>query len=166
MNLILIGMMGCGKSTCAALLAGQLGRQWVDTDQLIVRRAGCSIPEIFARDGEEGFRRLEAQIIGEVCRGDDLIIATGGGAVLRPENVAALRSSGTVVWLNRPAGQIFDGESMQGRPLAQQGRQAFLDRFAQREPLYRAAAHIIIEDFSSPQATAAQILRLWQSSRS
>jgi len=164
MNLILIGMMGCGKSTCGYLLAQRLGWTLVDTDQLIQQRDGRTIPEIFAQDGEGFFRDLESAAAMELSAQDGLVIATGGGIILRDQNVIALRSSGIVVWLNRSAEDIFDSESMEGRPLAQDGKAAFLDRFAQREEKYRAAAHIIIEDFSSPQATVERILEQLPSS--
>lgn len=162
MNLVLIGMMGCGKSTCGRLLAQSLGRHFVDTDALIEQRQGRSISDIFAADGEAYFRGLETAAVRELAQQTDLVIATGGGVILREENVAALRENGFVVWLNRPAEQIFDAVSMAGRPLAQDGRAAFLARFAQREARYRAAAHLEVHDFSSPQATARCILTQWE----
>lgn len=162
MNLVLIGMMGCGKSTCGRLLAQSLGRRFVDTDALIEQRQGRSISDIFAAEGEAYFRDLESAVIRELSQQNDLVIATGGGAILREENAAALRSSSFVVWLNRPAEQIFDGVSMAGRPLAQDGKAAFLARFAQREARYRAAAQFEATEFSSPQATVSQILGQWE----
>lgn len=162
MNLVLIGMMGCGKSTCGRMLARALGRKFVDTDALIEQRQGRAISQIFAQEGEDYFRDLESAVAAELSREDGLVIATGGGIILREENVAALRENGFVVWLNRPAEQIFDSVSMAGRPLAQAGKAAFVERFTQREEKYRAAAHIEVGEFSSPQATVRCILKQWE----
>ena len=157
-NIVLIGMMGSGKTTCGRLLAEKLNRAFVDCDELIEEYSKCSIPEIFERDGEEGFRDLESLFIKELSRQEGLVIATGGGAVLRQINVAALRSNGILFFLNRPAGEIFDSVSMDGRPLAQDGKEAFEATFRLRLPTYRTAADAMIFDFSSPEATVAEIM--------
>lgn len=157
-SIALSGMMGSGKTTCGRLLAQRLGREFVDTDAVIVERAGMPIAEIFSTRGETAFRDLESDLCRELADRDDAVIATGGGMVLRPENVAALKQRGVVVFLNRPVGEIFDSTSMAGRPLAQDGREAFLQRFARREPIYRSAADVEITDFSSAEATVAEIV--------
>lgn len=163
MNLVLIGMMGCGKTTCGHLLAQHLSRELVDMDTVIQQREGRSISQIFASEGEDYFRDLETSLVQELSQQDGLVISTGGGVILRPENVEALRKNGMVVWLNRSAEHIFDGVALEDRPLAQDGKAAFLERFAQREAKYRAAAHVIVEDFSSPDATVNSILSHWNS---
>lgn len=157
-NIVLIGMMGCGKTTCGQLLADRLNRPFVDCDTLIEGFSGRSIPEIFDSDGEDTFRELESQVIRELSRQDGLVIATGGGAILRQANVAALRENGTIVFLNRTPEEIFDSVSMEGRPLARNGREDFLATFARRLPSYRTAADVMVFDFSSPEATVAEIL--------
>lgn len=159
MNLVLIGMMGCGKSTCGQLLAKRLGRTFEDTDLLIQKRTGRSIPDIFAHEGEVFFRDLEQAVVRELSQRSNLVIATGGGIVLREENVSALRSSSTVIWLNRPPEDIFSNVSMKNRPLGQDGLEAFLTRAAQREPLYRAAAHLEVPSQSNPISTVDFILK-------
>ena len=159
---MLTGMMGSGKTTCGRVLAERLGRRLVDTDREIVRRIGMPIADYFARAGEAAFRDRETELCRELSGREDLVIATGGGLVLRPENVAALKVRGVVVFLNRPAGEIFDSTSMAGRPLAQNGRAAFLETFARREPVYRAAADGVIDDFSSVEATVEAILNFLQ----
>ena len=164
-NIYLIGMMGCGKSTCARGLARMLDRRMVDTDVLIVERAGKSINEIFAAEGEASFRELETQVCRELAAQQDLIVATGGGLPLRPENQALLRESGTVVFLHRDPAEIYDSADMSGRPLGQQGREAFLERFAQRLPSYRACAHLEITDFATVEGTVAEILTKLEESR-
>lgn len=157
-NIILIGMMGCGKTTCANLLHQKLGRTVVDTDALIVERQGRSISDIFADQGEGYFRDLETAISRELGKRSDLIIATGGGLPLREENVAALRANGVVFWLKRDPADTFASESMEGRPLAQDGQDAFVARFQQRAPLYQKAADFVIDDFTSPEHTVECIL--------
>ena len=157
-NLALIGMMGSGKTTCGRLLAQRLGRPFVDCDQQIEERAGRSIPEFFATRGEAAFRELESRVLQELSAQSGLVIATGGGAVLRPENANALRRGGLVIFLARPAEDIYDSLATQHRPLAQNGRQDFLDTFARRLPLYRAAADLTVTGFASPEATVDEIL--------
>lgn len=157
-NIILCGMMGCGKTTCANLLGTKLGLQVVDTDALVVEKAGMSISDLFATQGETAMRNLETQVARELSGKRDLIIATGGGLPLREENRNLLRTTGLVVFLRRDPGEIYDTGDMSGRPLGQQGRDAFLARFAQRESIYQAFSHIVINDFSSPEATVAEIL--------
>lgn len=161
-NLILIGMMGSGKTTCGHLLAQQLGRKLVDMDDLIQMREGRSISDIFAQDGEDYFREVESATAKELSQRSNLIISTGGGVILRQENVNALRETGVVVWLNRPADHIFDSEDLGDRPLARNGKAAFLRTFASREEKYRRAAHLVIEDFTTPQITVDNIIAQWK----
>lgn len=157
-NIVLIGMMGCGKSTIGALLAEKLGRKLVDTDELIVEREGRSINEMFAIDGEEYFRARELDISQELGQTQDLVIACGGGLPLRSDCIDALKQNGIVIWLCRDPAETYDTMDTAGRPLAQQGRQDFLDRFTQREPIYHACADHVIVDFSSPDATLNAVL--------
>ncbi len=158
-NIYLIGMMSCGKSTCARLLQQKLKLPALDTDGCIEARAGMSVREIFAQYGEAYFRELETKLCRELAARESLIVACGGGLPLGEENRRLLRQSGTVIFLNRDPGRSYDQGDMTGRPLGQQGREAFLARFAQREPLYRAAAHIIIGDYPTPEDTVGEILR-------
>lgn len=159
-NIVLIGMMGCGKSTIGALLSEKLGRRLVDTDELIVEREGRSINEMFAAEGEEYFRDRELEVSRELAQKQDLIIACGGGLPLRPGSIAPLKKSGVVFWLCRDPGETYDSMDTAGRPLAQQGREDFLARFAQREPIYLAWADHVIVNFSSPEHTCNAILEV------
>lgn len=157
-NIVLTGMMGSGKSTCARLLGEVLGRPVVDTDALVEQKAGMAIAEIFRQFGEAYMRKLETEVCRELGDQEGLIIATGGGLPLREENRNYLRENGIVIFLNRDPGEIYDSMDTSGRPLAQQGKEAFLDRFSQREPVYRAFAHVVVEEFSSPKITVQTIL--------
>ena len=158
-NIVLIGMMGCGKTTCANLLTQKLGREAVDTDDIIVEREGRSISDIFSSQGEGYFRSVESAVAKELGKHSGLIIATGGGLPMKSENVAALRENGILFWLKRDPTETFARESMAGRPLAQDGQKAFLERFAARSPVYEAAADYVIEDFTSPENTVAEIMK-------
>ena len=131
-NLILIGMMGCGKSTVGRLAAEKLGLAFVDTDERIERASGRTIPEIFASEGEEGFRARELDVSRALAREGGLVIACGGGLPTRAEAIAALKASGVVFWLSREPAVIYDTVSMAHRPLGQGGKEAFLERFRQR----------------------------------
>ena len=151
-NVMLIGMPGSGKSTVGAALAESLGRRLVDVDERIVELAGCSIPEIFAKDGEEGFRQIEHQALCEVSKESGLVIATGGGVVTRPENLDPMRQNSLIVWLLRDTALL----PKDGRPLSQAN--SLTEMFKVREPLYRAAADCIADNNGSLEDTVKQIL--------
>lgn len=155
-NVILIGMMGCGKTTVGELLASRLKRTLVDTDDLIARREGMTIPEIFESQGEGYFRSLEMGVAQALSLRGDLVIACGGGLPLQEGAMAALKESGVVLWLDRDPGEIFDRVDLSDRPLAQEGREAFLERAAQRREVYARWADATIHDFTSPISTAAR----------
>lgn len=159
-NIVLIGMMGCGKTTCARLLAKRLGRELADTDSLIEERTGRRIADIFAAEGEEYFRAREEEVARVLSRRENLIVSCGGGLPTRSTAMSPLRETGTVFFLDRDPREIYDSESMEGRPLGQGGREAFLERFRQREPVYRENAHHIITDFTSPEKTVERILEV------
>jgi shikimate kinase len=150
-NICLVGMMGAGKTTVGRQLAKRLGRRFVDADHEIEARTGVRIPTIFEIEGEAGFRRREAEAIDALTREHGLVLATGGGAVLDPSNRRRLKESGLVVYLrvlplllyertrhdrNRPLLQVAD-------PLAK-----LEELFAQRDPLYREVADVVIDTSS------------------
>lgn len=114
-NIILIGMPGCGKSSVGKALAAALNRTFLDADEEIVRRAGCSIPEIFAAQGEAGFRRAESAVLDDLGKQSGIVLATGGGCVTRPENYPALHQNGCIVWLTRDLSLL----PTDGRPMSQ-----------------------------------------------
>lgn len=138
-NLWLVGMPGVGKTTVGGLLGQALGRPFVDLDAEIERIAGMPIPEIFAAKGEAGFREIEAQAAINASRGRGTVIATGGGTVLREANRRAMRESGTVVWLQRDLSRL----PTEGRPLSE--AKGVEKLYAEREPIYRAAAHLEVD---------------------
>ena len=160
-NIILIGMMGCGKTTVGRLLAQALGRELVDTDEAIERREGRSISDIFAQEGEPYFRDLEAALCQELAQRDGLAVACGGGLPLRDACMEDLVPGGVVFWLDRDPGETYDSLDTSGRPLAQAGREAFLRRYEQRAPTYRRWADHIISQAASPEA-AARSMPFWR----
>lgn len=141
LNVVLIGMPGSGKTSVGQTLANEMGRAFVDCDAEIEKKAGMTIPEIFAQKGEAGFRDIEAEVVSEVCKKRSQVIATGGGAILREANVRAMRQNGAVLMLERN----LDILAMDGRPLST-GRAALERLWAQREPKYRAAADACIDN--------------------
>lgn len=152
-NLVLAGMPGSGKTTVGKALAALSGNPFIDLDAEIVRRAGVPIPEIFARQGEEIFRSLESQVLAEVCGKSGQVIATGGGAILRPENRTAMRRTGRVYHLHRDVRQL----PTEGRPLSQSGKLEEMERL--RRPLYAAASDVLIENDASAEEAAVRIWR-------
>ena len=152
-NIVLVGMPGCGKTTVGRELARLSGKPFVDLDEEIVRRAGKSIPDIFREEGEAAFRELEAQVLADVCARSGQVIATGGGAVLRAENRAAMRRTGQVYFLCRNLEEL----PTDGRPLSQKG--SLEEMYRVRKPLYSAAADTVIDNSVALEETAELIWR-------
>lgn len=160
-NIILIGMMGCGKTTVGKLLSQRFGRPLADTDALIEARQGRSIPDIFAQDGEERFRALELELCRELGGRQDLVIACGGGLPMQDEAISALKENGVVFWLDRDPGETYYGLDISGRPLAQGGREDFLARYAVRSPIYHRWADFIIVKPETPQCAENRISTIY-----
>lgn len=159
-NIVVIGMMGSGKTTCGRLLGQKLNRTFIDADDIIVERAGMSVSDIFAKLGEPVFREMETQVAKELGADSDLVIATGGGMPLRPENAEALRQNSIVFFLNRSVDEIFDSENLDDRPLARNGKEDFITRFLNREDRYLSAAHHAINKFDTPEITVNEIIKI------
>ncbi len=143
------------------LVASQLGRPFVDTDDRIVAAAGLSIPEIFARDGEAAFRKLEAEVCVDLAAQTGLVISTGGGALLNRDTVAAMSGTGLVVCLTATEDTISVrlGHETDGRPLAGGWR----DLLAQRKPLYDVLPYQVDTTGKTPEQVAEEVIGLWQS---
>ncbi len=152
MNVLLIGFRGAGKTTVARLLALKSGWAWIDADVELELRAGKSIAAIFADDGETAFRDLESRVLADLVHLDRHVIALGGGAVLRPENRALIRSAGPVVWLTTDAATArkriqTDAATVERRPaLTSQGKLAEVEQLlAEREPWYQECASLTVD---------------------
>ncbi|MCQ2437623.1 MAG: AAA family ATPase [Clostridia bacterium] len=153
-NLVLVGMPGCGKTTIGKMLAEKLGREYVDSDAEIVNRAGMPIPEIFAKYGEKYFRDLESEVIADLCKGSGKIIATGGGAILRDENVRAMRQNGRTCLMLRP----IDRLPTEGRPLSSASEDAVKKLWEARKDKYAAAADLTVENLGTMEETVRAIM--------
>lgn len=147
-NIYLIGLMGAGKTTIGRQLARRMGRHFLDSDHEIEARTGVSIPTIFEIEGEAGFRSREAQTIADLSCQDNLILATGGGAVLNAGTRQRLHDSGWVIYLDVPPAQLFERTRHdRNRPLLQVDNplQKLTDLHTQRDPLYRETAHFVVD---------------------
>ncbi|MGB6055700.1 MAG: bifunctional shikimate kinase/3-dehydroquinate synthase AroKB [Burkholderiaceae bacterium] len=147
-NIFLVGLMGAGKTTVGRALAKKLNRRFVDSDHEIEARTGASIPWIFEIEGEESFRQREAEVIRDLSAEEGIVLATGGGAVLRPENRACLKERGTVIYLRASVNSILQRTSRdRNRPLLQTADpRARIEELArEREPYYQEVADLVIE---------------------
>ena len=152
-NLVLIGMPGSGKSAAGRELSRRTGKPFIDTDSIIVERAGKPITDIFRDEGEQAFRDLETAVVRDCSARGGQVLSTGGGAVLRPENVTALRQNGRLFWLDRDPEALVPTDD---RPLADTAEK-LRALIARREPVYRAAADEVIPVRGTPADTAAEI---------
>lgn len=153
-NIVLIGMPGCGKSTVGKLLAEKLNRTFLDADAQIEQLAQKSIPELFALEGEDAFRKLETQVLSELGKFSGLVIATGGGCVTKEENYPLLHQNSRIYWLQRELSRL----PVDGRPLSQTN--SLEDIYKVRLPLYQQFADRTVNNDGSPEETVSAILSL------
>jgi shikimate kinase len=146
--IFLVGMMGAGKTTLGKALAQRLEREFVDTDRFLVQRTGVSVATIFEIEGEDGFRRREAAVLAELADRPDCVIATGGGAILDPENRRLMREHGIVVYLHARLDSLWERTRHDThRPLLKTDdpRATLAELLEARDPLYREAAHLVVD---------------------
>ena len=153
-NIALVGMAGCGKSTVGRALAKETGKKFVDADAEVEDLAGKTIPEIFAQEGEEMFRRMETTVLAELGMESGLVIATGGGCVTREENYPLLHQNSRIIWLDRCPARL----PTEGRPLSQKTHPAQL--YEMRKPLYKAFADAAVDNNGTKGETVTEILNL------
>lgn len=172
MKIVLIGYRGTGKSTIARLLAARLECSWADADDEIERLAGCSIKEIFAAEGEAGFRDRETKVVQQLMAGSDTVVALGGGAVLREENRQTLQA-GLVIWLTATAETIWrrvndDPATGSRRPnlTTAGGQQEIEDLLRERESIYRACAqHMLDTERKTAEELVDEVVKLLDADR-
>ena len=161
LNIYLVGMMASGKSTVGPLLADALGYRFLDADAVIREVAGCTIPEIFDRDGEAGFRQLERQVLKQLSQWHSLVVATGGGIVTVPANWGELRQ-GAVVWLDVDEAELLQRlqADSSGRPMLEgpDPQQRLLELLEQRRPLYDQADLKITAGNGTPAEISKRVL--------
>jgi shikimate kinase len=162
MNIVLIGYRGTGKSSVARILAARLGRELISTDKEIVQRAGRSVPEIVSQNGWEYFRDLESEVCREFADRDQLVIDTGGGAMLRSQNVEMLKRNGKLFWLTASVETIASRIGGDTQRPSLTGTKTFLeeieDVLRERTPRYHAAADYIIPTEGQSVDQLAQVI--------
>ncbi|MBW3558109.1 MAG: shikimate kinase [Actinobacteria bacterium] len=162
-RILLVGMMGSGKTTIGRMLAERLGWDYLDSDEQVCRNTGRSVREIFETDGEAAFRAEEKRALHQAVSGDQpAVVAVAGGAVLDEENRATLAQGGTVIWLDAPpevlAGRVRAGSDH--RPLLGDDAAAALERLdRERRPLYQELADVVVDAASKPANVVDRILR-------
>jgi len=161
-NIFLIGPMGAGKTTIGRHLATLLHKRFVDVDHEIERRTGVTIPVIFEIEGEAGFRRRESTLLAELSQDEDIVMATGGGAVLMEENRRILKERGTVVYLHADIDTLVERTRRdRNRPLLQteDPRGKIEELLRQREPIYRVVADVVVDTgLRAPTSVARDIV--------
>ena len=165
MNIVLCGMMGSGKTTIGIKIAEITGRRWYDTDGVLADKYG-KISDIFEYYGEAHFRKLETEIIRDLAQKDNLILSTGGGLVLKPENNMMLKKNGKIVFLRASLDTLAKRLKVDGtRPLLQTSTESIRDRLAklmrERSPIYESVADVVVDvDEKTPEENARMIIEL------
>lgn len=160
-SIVLIGMMGAGKSSVGRCLQKRTGLARFDTDEVVASKLGLSISEIFSQHGEDRFREVETQVLVEFASAQSAIIVTGGGIVLREKNVLLLKRLGTVIWLEADEETLFERATRrEGRPLlkTENPRSTFSQLLHERAPLYARAADIRVNTTNSTHDEVADII--------
>ena len=161
MNIFLIGPMAAGKSRVGKALAGRLKSRFHDTDDLICRHAGIDIPTIFKQEGESGFRKREAKVVQEIVGERNIIVATGGGAVLDKQNCKNIKENGTVIYLKTSLDARYERlQNPAGRPLLTEGDayQVMQELDSVRTPIYEALADFVVDNNEDVALTVAKII--------
>ena len=165
MNIVLIGMRGSGKTVVGKLLAERLGKQFIEMDELIVQRAGLSIPEIVERYGWGKFRDVEEEITCEVAKLDNVVNATGGGVVTREKNIQELKKKGKLVWLKVSLDTLLKrigGDPSRPSLTGRSQREDMEVVLAERSPIYEGAADVIIDtEDKTPEEVAEAIIKIY-----
>lgn len=159
-NLVLIGLSGCGKSTFGRRLAKRLRLPLLDTDVMIEKKTGRTIPDIFAADGESGFRDFESACAREAAAVQGAVISTGGGMILREENMKELSKNGLVVFIDRHPSRILRSTTLKDRPLVQDDKDKLFRLYAARLALYRRHADVTIPNHGGPRTLKRRILQV------
>lgn len=158
MNLYLTGIMGCGKSSAGQKAAQILGVPFLDSDSEVELQAGSTAGDLFRLHGEEHFRSLETAALKRISEQSRAVVSTGGGVILRPENVEIMRKTGRIIWIERPVDAILKCADASVRPLIAKNPRILIDIYAAREPLYRKYAHAIVPNMGTLDEAADAIV--------
>lgn len=159
-NLYIVGMMGTGKTCIGRMVSQQKKCRFIDTDQFVENRAGMSVAEIFEAEGEEGFRKRETEALRFLAKKRNCIISTGGGIVVKDENIELMRNSGTVVWLKRDLNKVLESKRIRTRPLLAKDPTVIFDLMAKRESMYKKACHFVVYNDEDRDLAVDEILRI------
>lgn len=159
-NIYLIGLMGCGKTTFGKMLSQRLHVKHIDTDNLAEEYFGMPIPRVFEELGEDHFRDGETEVLRQLSKKKNRIVSTGGGIILREENIELMRQSGTVIWLKRSPDLIVENPRMRQRPLLAKDVNAIYPIWEQRESLYKKACHFVVYNEGDKDKTMQDLLRI------
>lgn len=158
-NIVLIGMPGCGKTTLGQLLSKHLGIKFIDVDCYVEQSTNKTIPELFEK-GEEHFRRCESEAIKELSKEKGIIISTGGGVIKNPDNMAALKKNGTIIFIDRPIEDILTDPTLSNRPLLKGGVHKIYDLLNERYDLYKKYCDFRIVDDKSIEDALKKIVNI------
>ena len=165
-NIVLTGMSGAGKSYIGKAVADKLGLDYFDSDEEFEKEENANISDFFIKNREEYFRKRESDIIKRLSRKSSSVISTGGGSVLKEENVSNLKSNGIVFYLERDIDVILDTVDKEGRPLLKGGKNAIRKLFRQRKSIYENSADYKISNNDSPEETIEKICKIYEEYKS
>ena len=163
--IVIVGLMGAGKTKIGGLVAAALGLSFIDADHEIERSAGCTIAEIFARDGEPAFRAMEAKVITRLLGGELRVIAPGGGALMNPQTAALIKEKAVSIWLKADLDILVERTARSSkRPLLNSGdpKTILADLMRQRDPVYRQADIVVDSDRAPADETARKVIAALQ----
>lgn len=157
-NIVLVGMMGCGKTTISKLLGKRLRKNVVDLDEYLVNKYGMTIPEMFSIS-EEYFRNKESECCKDISKLEDMIVSTGGGVILRQENIKYLKKNGIIIYIDRPIHHILKDVDISSRPLLKDGPNKLYELYHQRHELYLQASDYHIFNDGTLDKVVEEILK-------
>ena len=160
-NIVIIWMPGCGKTTIGKLISSKLNKKFVDLDDYIVDKAECTIPEIFQK-GEEHFRNIESEVVGEVSMEEDMVISTGGGVIKRQKNIVNLKKNGVVFFVDRPLENIVNDVDISTRPLLKNGTGEIEKLFKDRYEIYNSCCDFSVDNICDIEKVADDIVEIYK----
>lgn len=158
MNIILIGMPGCGKTTIGKMLSERLEIPFFDCDEEIEKKCGMTIPQMFEKFGEPRFRDEESAVIAELVKKTDAVVSTGGGCVERQCNIDTMKNGGTVVFINRSVDDIYGDVDISGRPLLAEGKERLRVLYERRIDMYKGGCDIEVANCGTLDETVGKII--------
>lgn len=160
-NIVIIGMPGCGKTTIGKMISSKLNRKFVDLDDYIVDKAGCTIPEIFQK-GEEHFRNIESEAVEEVSIEGSMVISTGGGVIKNQKNIVNLKKNGIVFFVDRPLENIVSDVDISTRPLLKNGTGEIEKLFKERYAIYNNSCDFSVDNIYTIEKVVDDIVEIYK----